>query len=415
MKHFLLLLLLFLSVISTAQTKVGFNPRYHPLSSGNLVADKNFYLFTVLEHNPAICSLFRANIPLDLIQSRHIGFRYLIEKTGNNTPGILSSICFTAEDSLNINNALAALYSDYPSIFDKMILDHLRPSGCYQRFSNKDNKTLLLKAWGVLCAGCNHVIDVYGTHNKMRLYSTLPDKRQYYDSLQSLFQTLTNENTDTLFFTLASFTAQRLLAINGADNAARHEPLEEGINKAAYKKISSTDWSKYPYSVVLILGSGPSDSVTALSPTGRLRCDTAVLRFLAGLVPFIVVSGGYVHPEGTKYCEALEMKKYLMQQYHIPEQAIITEPFARHTTTNIRNTNRLIYRYAIPSNKPVLVISSQSHISTITDTAHTFDNRNLRELGYLPYNNMNRKAPSEATYLPNLNSLQMDPNDPLDP
>ncbi len=415
MKHFFLILFLAWSLTSPAQTLSGFNPDYHYLTSGNLAADKNLYLLTVLEQDPAICSLFRNCLPLKLIQDQHIAFRHQIEDAGNRFPANFSSLCYTQADSLNISNALADLYTTHQAIFDDMIGKHLRPSGYYQRFTNDDNKTLLLKAWGVVCTGCNHIIDHYGAQNKSKLYSTLPDKRRYYDSVQALFQALTNEATDTLFCTLTSFTARRLLTINGAGNAARHEPLQEGINKPAYNKIPATSWNNFPYSLILILGSGPADSVTSLSPTGRQRCDTAVLRYQAGLAPFIVVSGGYVHPDGTKYCEAIEMKKYLMAQYNIPEDAIITEPFARHTTTNIRNTNRIIYHYAIPAYKPVMVISSQSHISSITDTTHSFDTRNLRELGYLPYTSMARRAPSEATYLPNMESLQMDPNDPLDP
>jgi hypothetical protein len=299
-----------------------------------------------------------------------------------------------------------------------MIEKHLRQSGYFQRFSDDNNKTLLLQAWAQVFTSSNNIIDKYGFQNRLNSNFVYPSNRHYRDSFKSIFTSLAVQdmhNTRLLFFKPALSLVNRLLEINGHNEAARHEPLEKGINEAAFKEIPGINWEGYPYSVILILGSGPEDSVTALSQTGKLRCDTAVLRYKLALAPFIVVSGGYVHPAGTHFCEALEMKKYLITQYAIPEAAIISEPFARHTTTNIRNTNRVIYRYGIPADKPVLVISTQWHIGSITDTSHSFDNRNLRELGYLPYKNMTRKAPSEATYLPAIISLQMDPGDPLDP
>ena len=122
-----------------------------------------------------------------------------------------------------------------------------------------------------------------------------------------------------------------------------------------------------------------------------------------------------MHPAGTKYCEAIEMKRYLMEQYGLPEEAIIVDPFARHTTTNIRNANRIIFHNGIPADKPVLVISSPSHITSITEAGHSFDIRNLRELGYLPYSDMEKISVSEARYVPSMLSLQSNPVDPLDP
>ena len=64
--------------------------------------------------------------------------------------------------------------------------------------------------------------------------------------------------------------------------------------------------------------------------------------------PFIIVSGGRVHPYHTPYNEAFEMKKYLMDVWQIPESAIIIEPHARHTTTNFRNAARIMFRNGFP-------------------------------------------------------------------
>src|SRR5665647_1789454 len=84
-----------------------------------------------------------------------------------------------------------------------------------------------------------------------------------------------------------------------------------------------------------------------------------------GLAPFIVVSGGFVHPFQTSYCEAFELKQYLIDQLGIPDSVIIMEPHARHTTTNIRNTNRIIYRHYIPADKQILCTSTSGQIDYI--------------------------------------------------
>ena len=83
-------------------------------------------------------------------------------------------------------------------------------------------------------------------------------------------------------------------------------------------------------------------------------CRLAALQYAKGVAPFIVTSGGKVHPYKTKFCEATEMKRYLVEKLHIPANAIIVDPHARHTTTNMRNAARLIYRYGIPLIKPAL-------------------------------------------------------------
>ena len=42
--------------------------------------------------------------------------------------------------------------------------------------------------------------------------------------------------------------------------------------------------------------------------------------------PFILVSGGNVHPNLTPYNEALEMKMALMREFGVPENAILVDP-----------------------------------------------------------------------------------------
>jgi hypothetical protein len=133
----------------------------------------------------------------------------------------------------------------------------------------------------------------------------------------------------------------------------------------------------------------------------------------AGNAPFVLVSGGYVHPSQTRFSEALEMKKALLDDYHVPEAAILVDPHARHTTTNMRNAAREIYRYNMPMNKPALVISDAAQIGNIA--SQPFADRCLKELGYLPYQLVGRLSDTSLVFLPKAESLQQDPLDPLDP
>jgi hypothetical protein len=173
------------------------------------------------------------------------------------------------------------------------------------------------------------------------------------------------------------------------------------------------DWSKYSYATILIPGNGPELTTTPISPINKMHCAIAAARYQKGLAPFIIVSGGYCYPFRGPYCEAIEMKKYLMEKFAIPEAAIIIDPHARHTTTNIRNADRLMIRYGIPLTKPSVFITTKSQ--TDYAAAAFFDQRNLLELGYLPYKDKNRIALHDIVFYPVMESLHMDPYDPLDP
>jgi hypothetical protein len=109
------------------------------------------------------------------------------------------------------------------------------------------------------------------------------------------------------------------------------------------------------------------------------------------------------------------MKKYLVARYAIPEKAIIIEPQARHTTTNLRNADRLMIHYGIPITKPSDIVSTKFQIDYIVLPQQHFDERNMHELGYLPYRDKKQVSMHDVSFYPVMESLQMDPLDPLDP
>jgi hypothetical protein len=169
--------------------------------------------------------------------------------------------------------------------------------------------------------------------------------------------------------------------------------------------------------VALVPGEGLSEEMERenhpLKPMAKLIIEIAARRYFEKKVAFIIVSGGYVHPKHTRLAEAIEMKSSLMGDFHVPEEAIIIDPHARHTTTNVRNAARLIFRYGIPADRPALITTHQDHLDSIAAVA--FDERNDRELGYRPYLSKRRLSPFELEWTPNVLSLHADPLDPLDP
>ena len=216
----------------------------------------------------------------------------------------------------------------------------------------------------------------------------------------------------SLFFEPTLNFALKLLEANRRDEAGRYEPLEEGENKACLQDLRKIRWNDYPYSVILVLGAGPQDSAH-LSKTGAKRADQAAQLFLEHKAPLIILSGGHVHPMQTPYCEAIEMKKYVMEKFQIPEKSILIDPYARHTTTNFRNAARLVFRYGIPTDLKALVTSSEDHIAITTKEG--FRIRCATELGYFPMEFITRISPVVAEFKPSVASLFFDANDPLDP
>jgi hypothetical protein len=176
--------------------------------------------------------------------------------------------------------------------------------------------------------------------------------------------------------------------------------------------MKNITWNDYPYSFILVLGSGPADSAR-LSKIGAKRADQAAQLFLEHKAPLIILSGGHVHPMQTPFNEAIEMKIYVMEKFKIPEESILIEPHARHTTTNFRNAARLVFRYGIPADLKALVTSSEDHIAITTKEG--FRIRCSTELGYFPMEFITRISPIAAEFKPSVASLFFDANDPLDP
>jgi len=370
-----------------------FDPDYSSAESGNFVQDKNFYLLTLFDEVAELRQALASDSTLSAVsEARSEAFTQA--DCGEDIDCWAAALKWTDEDSETVAAALAVLPQALGAV-----PEHLEPSGYFHRYSSLSDAELIAEAWQVSAEGLNIIWDDFG--NAM----------QTADLLNIINGVRQAGNADFLFYEPLLRVDMALMEALLRDEAGRYEPLADGENKAALERMAQIDWDAYPFSVMLIPGQGPDTLDVELDPNGALRCDMAAERYLGGVAPFILTSGGHVHPDQTPYCEALEMKKYLMETHGIPENAILIDPHARHTTTNVRNAARMILRYGIPADKPAMTTTDIFQSIGIL----TMKSRLLEELGYLPYRTVQKMTGVDNCFLASPDALTADPRDPLDP
>lgn len=391
----------------------GFDSHYQ-LSLPKPVQDKNFFLLSLFQRNREVRRLLSRNKALKQLAAAKVSA--LSKAASCNRVDCFDQLMRFDGPTREAVAAELQRLAQRPE-FKRLARKDLRPSGVFIKYNDQSDAQMIVAAWKDAAAGLNRILSVYGL-GKDPHYQEID--RVSYDVSTEAYRNLVKAkigeikvSRDSLFFEPTLNFALGLLEINRRDEAGRYEPLEQGENKAAVQNLRKIKWSDYPYSFILVLGSGGRDLSTSLSPIGAQRTDVGAQLFLQHKAPLIIVSGGYVHPMQTPYCEAIEMKKYLMEKYKIPETSILIDPHARHTTTNFRNAARLAFRYGIPTDRTALVTSSEDHIAS--STSEEFRTRNLNELGYFPMEFIKRISPVAAEFKPSVASLFFDANDPLDP
>ena len=109
----------------------------------------------------------------------------------------------------------------------------------------------------------------------------------------------------------------------------------------------------------------------------------------------------------------LRARRALIERFGVPANAIVVEPYARHTTTNLRNATRRLIAMKAPLDRDALIVSNIAHSQSIGSPG--FVERNRRELGYQPGEVRGRVSPNDLAFRPSRDSLRVDPADPLDP
>ena len=395
--------------------------RYEPVAWATGVSSKNFPLFAVIDADQKAHRALSASPQLRaLLDARRKAVTDAVASCGTKASCHAAALAWSGDDIARAGEALRVVTRSgalTPAI------ERMRGSGLFARDEALGDDAFVVRSWERAAEGLNHILAVYGRGEQPRY--PLIDAASHdagsdgYGRFVHTSMDLMDERAATwdLFYQPTLALALRLLDLNFRDEAARHEPLQLGENAAAYTRIRTIKWADYPYTVALVPGNGLTDEMErenhALNPNGKQIIEIAARRYHDRKVALIIVSGGYVHPKHTRFAEAIEMKRSLIRDFGVPEDAILVDPHARHTTTNVRNAARLMFRYGIPTDRPALITTHQYHLDSIESPA--FDERNVRELGYLPYVSKRRLSRFELEWMPNVLSLHADPMDPLDP
>lgn len=394
-------------------------PSHRPLSLEHPVEEKIFYLLATVQRDKSARAEIDSDPALGKLDSDSL--RTLdkgIKSCGDDASCYIAPLLWSDEEIKAVQAELISLYRQKAAV--RMLVDRqLRESGVFELYRDKPGDELLAQAWADEAQALNHVLEVYG-EGHAPLYSRIdgisydPHSKEFGQQVHSAAVRVRKSiHKHDPFFVPSLQMALALLELNHRDEAGRFEPMEKGENAAAYAAVAHIKWSDYPYSAIIVPGAGPGDLNTPLSEKGKERLALAVERYRQGKAPFLLVSGGFVHPAQTRYCEAFEMKRYLIEKLGIPAAAILIEPHARHTTTNLRNAVRILYRYSIPFDKPVLITTDESQSRYITDAG--FTERCQREMGLVPYLSLKRISAEDIAMRPSIQSLQINSMEPLDP
>jgi len=195
-------------------------------------------------------------------------------------------------------------------------------------------------------------------------------------------------------------------------------------NRATIARIAAYKAGKdhAPYDVILVPGETSDHENEPLSKEAASRLDQATADYKAGKAPFILVSGGNVHPKGTAYNEAFEMRRYLIDHCGVPADAILVEPSAEHTTHNLRNGGRLMEHLglsrALITTTPTPVIGQSAYLGDPGGLFYGFDMRSLVEDG-TRFGKLTRVDAAHIAFIPadtvNLVHLRGGAPDPTDP
>ena len=168
-----------------------------------------------------------------------------------------------------------------------------------------------------------------------------------------------------------------------------------------------------PYDLLIVPGHTPADAKEPLAhvdPVAAARLDEALALYREGKSRIVLVSGGNVAPPNTPYTEALTMKAYLIE-HGLPESAIVVEPCARHSTTNLRNAGRFMLKYHL---RTALVVTSADQAFYFGNGGiSSFEARSQADLGYM-VGELKNKTTTSVEFAPSDDVLRRGP-DALDP
>ena len=325
---------------------------------------------------------------------------------------------WTAADIASVSERLGLIMRDR-RLGSALVVRQMRASGRFARHTALADTDLLAAAWADAAEGVNRVIAVYAKGEPPR-YPKIDagifdvSRAEYPQVLAAHGVSVAAlQRADDTVFDPAHRYAAGLLMINERSDAGAYRPLLGGDNAATVRAITDTDWKAERHTALLVFGHGPEDAQSRTGVLGHIRLRIAADMFARGVAPFVIVSGGNVHPNRTPFNEAVEMKRLLIEQHGVPADRILIEPHARHTTTNLRNTARLLLAAGFPRDRPALVVSDHATIRYIAGAELTA--RNLREMGVQPGTLAPGPDRFSLLFTPDPAAFHVEIADPLDP
>lgn len=325
---------------------------------------------------------------------------------------------WTDADIATVAASLRAVARDR-RLAQSLVTDQMRRSGRFARHSALADTDFIAAAWRETASGMNTVVAVYAKGRAPRypkidasIFDTANPEYANVLAAHGVATASMAGRDDTLFDPPLRY-ATGLLGMNERVEAGSFRPLLGQDNAAAVAAVRKTAWKDFPYPTLLVFGHGPEDAQSRTGVMGYIRMNIAASMFRRGLAPFIVVSGGNVHPNRTPFNEAVEMKRILIEQHGLPADRILIEPHARHTTTNLRNCARLLLAAGFPTDRPSLIVSDHMTIKYIASPL--LAERSLAEMGVQP--GKIAPGPDQFTVLftPDPVAFHVEPLDPLDP
>jgi uncharacterized SAM-binding protein YcdF (DUF218 family) len=195
-------------------------------------------------------------------------------------------------------------------------------------------------------------------------------------------------------------------------------------NQASLRALRGfTDWQAHPYAMIIVPGFTPLESTVAtpgVHPITRRRLEQAIEDLAQGKAPFLLVTGGNVYPKGTPYHEAIEMKAELVR-LGVPDEQIVVEARARHSTTNLRNAGRILREHGLRIGL-ITTVGGGIGASDVFDqsfyfsnpTLSTFYSRCVSELGYR-VGELRDAGPMHTEFTPAPEVMRVGLRDALDP
>jgi hypothetical protein len=237
---------------------------------------------------------------------------------------------------------------------------------------------------GAIPAGCGYPLD----YALARTEDALSVRAGLYDAIAR------GETTESLPLELACTLPDDVRRASAAVNARTVRALAARVAHHApfpYAAVSTFGYGFADQSRSVLVPFRPgvscpdvSDRELPLFSVNYLRAARAAEAFHAGVAPVVVVSGGAIH---SRLTEAFLLDYLLACRFAVPDDAILVDPCANHTHTNLRNTGALVVAIG---GRTAYVVTDDFLQSRYLEEWTPFDliwgsidQRSLRDFGYL--------------------------------